>query len=319
VPAQFVTGYQNLAVPSGGTLVAIGNFDGVHRGHVALIAQALQEARSRSLMPVAMTFDPHPATVLGNVAMTLLTSTARKAELLGAMDPELRIIVQPFDAAFSRIEAEAFVSDVLLKSLRARYVLVGKNFHFGRGRRGNHELLKELSQKLNFTAQAFELSGDVDGSFSSSRARSELLRGRLDNVAAVLGRPHAITGYVIAGAGLGRQLGFPTANLSQIAEGLPSPGVYTCIVDDVTADGPAVRLAMGVMSIGPRPTVNLGDSVEVHLLDHSGDLYGRYLRVHLVQRLRGIEKFASVEALQTQIKVDIEVARRQLAVWLDTH
>lgn len=314
VPAQFVTGYQNLAAPSGGTLVAIGNFDGVHRGHVALIAQALHEARSRSLMPVAMTFDPHPATVLGNVAMTLLTSTARKAELLSAMDPELRIIVQPFDDAFSRIEAEAFVSDVLLKSLRARYVLVGKNFHFGRGRRGNHELLKELSEKLDFSAQAFELSGDVDGSFSSSRARSELLHGRLDNVAAVLGRPHAITGYVIAGAGLGRKLGFPTANLSRIVEGLPPPGVYACIVDDVTAaDGPAVRLGTGVMSLGPRPTVNLGDSVEVHLLDYRGDLYGRYLRVHLVQRLRGIEKFASVEALQTQIRADIEDARRQLA------
>lgn len=266
-----------------------------------------------------MTFDPHPATVLGKVAMTLLTSTARKVELLSAMDPELRIVVQPFDAAFSRIDAEAFVSEVLLKSLRARYVLVGKNFHFGRGRRGNHEMLRELAEKLDFTAQAFELSGDVDGSFSSSRARAELLRGRLDNVAAVLGRPHAITGQVIAGEKLGRQLGFPTANLARIVEGLPPPGVYAGLVDEIDVDGRALRLGMGVMSIGPRPTVNLGDAVEAHLLDYNGDLYGKQLRVHLVQRLRGIEKFASVEELQAHIKTDIETARRLLVDWLGAH
>jgi len=315
VAAQFVTGYQNLAVPSGGTLVAIGNFDGVHRGHGALIARALQEARARSLLPVAMTFDPHPATVLGNVAMTLLTSTARKVELLSAMDPELRIVVQPFDAAFSRMEAEAFVSEILLGSLRARYVLVGKNFHFGRARRGNHELLRDLAVKLNFTAHAFELSGDIEGSFSSSRARAELLRGRLDQVTAMLGRPHAITGNVVRGQGLGRQLGYPTANLSQIVEGLPPPGVYAGMVDEVTADGQAIRLGMGVMSIGPRPTVNLGESVEVHLLDCSSDLYGKRLRVHLIERLRGIEKFANLDALKGQIQADIDNTRQQLADW----
>jgi riboflavin kinase/FMN adenylyltransferase len=260
-----------------------------------------------------MTFDPHPATVLSKVAPTLLTSTERKVELLLAMSPDLRIIVQPFDAAFSRIEAEAFVSEVLLKSLRARYVLVGKNFHFGRGRRGNHELLTRLSASLGFTAQAFELSGDVEGTFSSSRARSELLKGRLENVASVLGRPHAISGVVVTGDGLGRQLGFPTANLAQIVEGLPPPGVYAVMVDELTMAGQVARLGNGVMSIGPRPTVNLGEAVEVHLLDCNGDFYGKRLRVHLIQRLRDIEKFASIEALQTQIRADIEEARRQLS------
>lgn len=313
VPAQCVTGYQNLAVPSGGTLVAIGNFDGVHRGHVALVQHALAEARARSLLPVAMTFDPHPATVLSKAAPTLLTSTERKVELLSAMSPELRIVVQPFNEAFSRIEAEAFVNDVLISGLRARYVLVGKNFHFGRGRRGNHELLTELSAGLGFTAQAFELSGDIEGTFSSSRARSELLRGRLDNVAAVLGRPHAITGRVVRGAGLGRQLGFPTANLSSIVEGLPPPGVYAVIVDELSENGQARRLGNAVMSIGPRPTVNLGEAVEVHLLDYDDTLYGKRLRVHLITRLREIERFASIDELKAQIGVDIETAREVLA------
>jgi riboflavin kinase/FMN adenylyltransferase len=316
VSQQVVIGYQNLQVPPGGTLVAIGNFDGVHRGHQALIAHALEEARARSLLPVAMTFDPHPSTVLGKVAPTLLTSTPRKIELLRAMSPELRVIVQPFTDAFSHIEAEDFVTEVLLNQLRARHVMVGKNFHFGRGRRGNHELLTDLAMKLGFSAHAFELSGDYEGSFSSSRARAELLQGRLDHVTSVLGRPHAITGDVVRGNGLGRQFGFPTANLANIVEGLPPPGVYAAMVDEIAPDGQATSLGPSVMSIGPRPTVNLGETVEVHLLDFSGDLYGKQLRAHLVARQRGIEKFANVEELKVHIQADIDEARSLLAKWV---
>jgi riboflavin kinase/FMN adenylyltransferase len=316
VSEQVVIGYQNLKAPPGGTLVAIGNFDGVHRGHQALIAHALEEARERSLLPVAMTFDPHPSSVLGKMPPTLLTSTPRKIELLRAMSPELRIVVQPFTETFSHIEAEDFVSDVLLNSLRARFIMVGKNFHFGRGRRGNHELLTELAAKLDFTARAFELSGDYEGSFSSSRARAELLRGRLDHVTSVLGRPHAITGEVVRGNGLGRQFGFPTANLANIVEGLPPPGVYAAMIDEVTPDGQIKPLGKAAMSIGPRPTVNLGETVEAHLLDYSGDLYGKVLRAHLIERLRGIEKFASIEELKIQMKADVETTRQRLTEWI---
>ena len=313
VSAQFVPGYQNFAAPSGGTLIAVGNFDGVHLGHRALLEFALAQARSLSLAPVAMTFDPHPTKVLSNAVPTILTTTARKVELMVRIAPELRIIVQPFDEAFSRIEAEKFVSEILLKSLQARYVLVGKNFHFGRGRRGNHDLLREMAASLDFAAHAFELSGDAAGTFSSSRVRSELIAGRLDDVAGMLGRPHAISGVVAAGDGRGRTLGFPTANLEEITEGLPPAGVYTCIVDQLSEGIEPLRLGMGVMSLGPRPTVDRGHAVEVYLLDFSADLYGKHLRVHLIHRLRGIEKFAGVAELQAQIKVDIDQARGLLA------
>jgi riboflavin kinase / FMN adenylyltransferase len=318
VSAQFVSGYQNYTAPSGGTLVAVGNFDGVHLGHRALLEYALAQARSLSLAPVAMTFDPHPAAVLSGVVPIVLTTTARKIELMLRIAPELRVIVQPFDDSFSRIEAEVFVSEILFKSLQARYVLVGKNFHFGRGRRGNHELLRDLAARLGFTAHTYELSGDAAGTFSSSRIRSELIAGRVDDVASMLGRPHAISGVVVSGDGRGRTLGFPTANLEEIAEGLPLPGVYTCTVEQLFEEQEPTRLGVGVISLGPRPTVARGHAAEVHLLDFSADLYGKHLRVHLIHRLRDIEKFASVAELRAQIEADIDQARRILTEVLPT-
>jgi riboflavin kinase/FMN adenylyltransferase len=237
-------------------------------------------------------------------------------DLILQIAPQLKIIVQPFDAEFSRIEAETFVERILLDSLKARYVLVGKNFHFGRARHGTHELLRVLADKWGFIAEAFELSGDTSGTFSSSRARSELVAGNLEGVAHVLGRPHAITGVVVSGDGRGRDFGFPTANLSEIVEGLPPAGVYTCIVGDATQKGLVRRLGLGVMSLGPRPTVNSGFATEIHVLDFSGDLYAKRLRVHIIHRLRGIERFADIEALRIQIASDIEVARGKLHQWL---
>ena len=266
-----------------------------------------------------MTFDPHPAAVLTSAAPVLLTSTERKIDLILLEAPQLKIIVQPFDTEFSRIEAEVFVERILLQSLKARYVLVGKNFHFGRGRRGTPELLRALSSQWAFSAEAFELSGDIDGTFSSSRARSELLAGNMEGVAHVLGRPHAITGLVVPGDGRGRVLGFPTANLAAIEEGLPPEGVYTCFVSEVARGHAPRRLGLGVMSLGMRPTVNSGFAVEVHLLDANEDLYGKRLRVHMVHRLRGIERFADVDALKTQIAVDIAQTRHNLEQWLEVN
>lgn len=317
--ATVVHGYQNFSAPPGGTLVAIGNFDGVHLGHRALIEHAYAEAHAQALLPVAMTFHPHPATVLSNVAPLPLTTTPRKIELLLRLFPELNIIVQPFDAAFSQIEAERFVGDILLGALGARYVLVGSNFHFGRGRRGNEGLLRSLAVELGFLAQAFELSGDGVGEYSSSRVRAELVAGRLDNVTRMLGRPHSISGVVAPGDRRGRTLGFPTANLEQVEEGLPPAGVYTGVVDEISETRAPVRLGLAVMSIGPRPTVARDHAVEVHLLDYAADLYGKRLRVHLIQHLRGIEQFASLAQLQLQIEADVATAREQLARWMPTN
>ena len=227
--------------------------------------------------------------------------------------------MQPFDAEFSKIEAQQFVERILLASLKARYVLVGKNFHFGRGRRGTPDLLRQLSEQWGFLAEAFELSGDVAGTFSSSRARSELLAGNMEGVAHVLGRPHAITGLVVQGDGRGRVFGFPTANLDSIEEGLPPQGVYTCVVDEATQSQSVRPLGLGVMSLGLRPTVNGGFAVEVHVLDFHGNLYSKRLRVHIIHRLRSIERFADVDELRAQITADVELTRQALGQWLRTN
>jgi riboflavin kinase/FMN adenylyltransferase len=319
VSVSFINGYQDFSPPVGGTLVAIGNFDGVHLGHRALIEHALAQAHARDLTPVVMTFHPHPASVLSNAAPLPLTTTSRKVELLKAYFADINVIVQPFDIAFSQIEAEVFVSEILLRDLLARYVLVGKNFHFGRGRRGNDQLLGQLGQELGFIAEGFELSGDAAGNFSSSRVRTELLEGHLSNVMGLLGRPHSVAGRVVPGDGRGRTLGFPTANLENIEEGLPPPGVYSCVVDELPDDSQPVRLGAAVMSLGPRPTVSRGETVEVHLLDHSANLYGKRLRVYFIESVRGIVKFNSPVELQKQIHADIELARAQLARFMQLY
>jgi len=294
----------------------VGNFDGVHIGHRALIQHLLAQADQRALTPLLMTFDPHPATVVASVAPVLLTTTERKIDLILSAAPQLRVIVQPFDTPFSQIEAEDFVERILLQRLGARYVLVGKNFHFGRARRGTPELLRALSERWDFEAEAYELSGDTEGVFSSSRARAELVAGNLEGISDILGRPHAITGWVVSGDARGRELGFRTANLERIQEGLPPEGIYSCLVFEAEPGAPSKRLGIGVMSLGPRPTVNRGFAVEVHVLDHCSDLYSKRLRVHLLHRLRGIEKFDSIEKLKAQIEIDVERARHRVNDWL---
>ncbi len=317
--ARSIPSYEHFAAPSSGTLVAVGNFDGVHIGHRSLIEHVLSQAAQRSLMPVLMTFDPHPALVLTSKAPALLTTTERKIELIHEVAPELSVIVQPFDAEFSRIEAEDFVARILLERLNARYVLVGKNFHFGRGRRGTPELLRAMAETRGFQAEAFELSGDLDGVYSSSRARAELASGNMEGVTHILGRPHAITGFVVQGDARGRELGFRTANLEGIEEALPPEGIFACLVSDANSGEPSKLVGAGAMSLGPRPTVNRGFAVEVHVLDYTGDLYEKRLRVHILQRLRGIERFDTLEKLTAQIAADVAQTRARASAWLQQH
>jgi riboflavin kinase/FMN adenylyltransferase len=319
VSNRCVMGFEALAVPVGGTLIAIGNFDGVHAGHRALIQHAVKKASEASLLPVAMTFHPHPAGVLSGRTLPLLTTTERKVELLLQCATNLHVIVQPFDHAFAQIEAEDFVERILLGSLRARFIVVGNNFHFGRARRGTPALLQDLAGKLGFAAQTFGLSGDAAGSFSSSRVRTDIAAGNLEQAAQILGRPHAISGVVVQGDQRGRSIGFPTANLAETSEVLPPVGVYGCVVDELVAGQPPRRLSTGVMNIGPRPTVNRGFSVEVHLLDFCADLYAKWLRVHIIEHLRGVERFADLPALRRQIAADISAARQRLEPWVGTH
>jgi riboflavin kinase/FMN adenylyltransferase len=184
---------------------------------------------------------------------------------------------------------------------------VGKNFRFGRNRAGDLATLEALGRALGFEARAEALRGDAEGPYSSSRVREALARGELADVERVLGRPHSLSGTVVRGAGRGRTIGVPTANLDGVAEALPPYGVYACVVDRL--DGGTRALAKGVVNVGERPTLGAGFSVEAHLFDFEGDLYGARLRLHLCARLREERRFDGIDALRAQIERDLVTAR----------
>ena len=298
-------------------IVAIGNFDGVHRGHQAVLADASRDAEARGLIACALTFTPHPAEALGRPAPPKLTTLTRKIELFRRVAPAVEPVVERFDLAFAEQTPAEFAERVLAQRLHARVVVVGHNFRFGHARAGDFAMLSQLGERLGFETRSQTLLGDAKGPWSSTRVREALARGALDEANAMLGRPHMVSGTVIQGDQRGRTIGFPTCNLDAVEEALPAFGVYAVLVDrEIAAGGRARALARGVANIGVRPTVKDGTSrpsVEVHLFDFDGDLYGARLRVHVIERLRPEQKFAGFEALKAQIARDAEEARARLA------
>ena len=312
--ADFVPGAAALDRDGRGTLIAIGNFDGVHRGHRAVLERAVSRARAEGLVPAVLTFHPHPAEVLGRPPPAVLTPLARKVTLLRAIDPELRVVVHPFDAAFAAQAPDAFAAGLLVRDLGAKVVAVGQNFRFGQGRGGTFETLRALGSEHGFDVWAEPLAGDDRGRWSSTRARADVAAGNVDDVRAVLGRPYELEGVVAHGQHRGRTLGFPTANLEGVTEAIPARGVYAVEVERVDAPGEdGVLLAGGVANIGVRPTVAAGFAVEAHLFDFAGDLDGARLRHTLIARLRDERAFSGVDELRTQIGRDAEAARGALA------
>lgn len=304
-----VDGARALGKECAPSLVAIGNFDGVHVGHRAVIEVASADARAQGLTFLVLTFDPHPAEVLGRGRQAALTPLDRKIELLCRLAPELSVVVEPFTLGLAQTSPRAFAEELLVRDLRARVVVVGQNFRFGRERAGDLATLEDLGRELGFEARAEALACDAEGALSSSRIRAAISSGDLSCAERLLGRPHAISGAVVRGDGRGRTLGIPTANLGGVVEALPPHGVYACLVDRIAADGTASALATGVANIGNRPTVAAGFSVEVHLHDLDADLYGARLRVHLVAPIREERKFSDLGALVVQIRADVETAR----------
>jgi riboflavin kinase/FMN adenylyltransferase len=300
-----------------GRIVAIGNFDGVHRGHQALLVDARRDAVLLGLRPAVLTFAPHPSAALGRAMPPVLTTLSRKLELFARLSPDIEPRVERFDLAFAAQSPAEFAERVLAAGLDARVVVVGHNFRFGRARQGDFEALVHLGERLGFETRTHELVGDAHGPWSSSRIRVALARGDLDAATEMLGRPHMLTGVVVEGARRGRTIGFPTCNLDQIEEALPPWGVYAVLVDrEVGVPARATALAKGVANIGVRPTVAPGETrpnVEVHLFDVTEDLYGQRLRVHLVARLRPEQKFDGLDALKAQIARDAEAARARIA------
>lgn len=294
------------------TLVAIGNFDGVHLGHRSVLEDTVFEASSRGLLPVALTFDPHPTVAVGRPPPACLTRLDRKIELIQRIDPLMRVVVEHFDAAYASQSPEQFVRRTLVDRLHAAVVRVGENFRFGAARAGDLDKLMEQGAIHGFEARCEPLLGDDHGRFSSTRARECVQRGDLEGARHVLGRPHSLCGTVTEGQRLARSLGFPTANLAWVVEALPPHGVYAVAVD-IVEDGVARRLGVGVTNVGIRPTVDSGFAVEVHLLDYDGDLYGRRLRVHMLSWLRPERKFAGLPELKAQIATDVKQAKQMLS------
>jgi riboflavin kinase/FMN adenylyltransferase len=297
-----------------GTAVTIGAYDGVHLGHRALLRDLSARAAASGLSTVVVTFDRHPASVVRPAsAPKQLTDLEQKMELLAGCGID-RTLVVPFDRARADETAEDFVAEVLVAQLGARLVVVGEDFHFGHGRKGNVALLTELGRDAGFEVVGVGLTGDGDVAVSSTRIRSLVAEGDVSGAAALLGRFHEVRGPVVHGDGRGGpELGFPTANL-QIADdiALPADGIYAGYF--TRTDGTAHRAAI---SVGRRPTFyepgTASVLVEAYLLGFEGDLYGEAGRVSFVRRLRGEEKYDSVDALMAQMQRDVADAERVLA------
>jgi riboflavin kinase/FMN adenylyltransferase len=289
------------------SVVALGTFDGIHLAHAKILATTVERARARRLPAVACTYDPHPATVLRpDRAPGPIASLEENLERIGAHGLDAALVI-PFTREFSRIEAEAFVEDVLTGRLGAREVVVGFNHTFGRGARGTATLLKELGGRLSFVTHVLPPL-QVEGlTVSSSAIRDALREGDVALARTFLGRPYSVTGLVTRGAGRGRSLGFPTANLRPERPLLLAPGVYAGRATWRGGEAPAV------VNLGYRPTFGEQEYwVEAYLLDWGGDLYDRPLTIAFLHRIRPEMRFESVEDLRRQIRTDVETARTVL-------
>jgi riboflavin kinase/FMN adenylyltransferase len=291
-----------------GAVVTPGNHDGVHLGHRALLRRASERAAPEGLEVIVLTFDPHPAMLLApERAPTPLTTLPRRVALLKALGAD-RVVVRTFDRTFAAQSPEAFMRDVLVADLGTRAVVVGPDFRFGRGREGDEDTLRRYGAQRGFDVHAVP-PVTVDGArVSSTRIRRHLDAGDVGLAASLLGRVHDVAGTVVEGDRRGRALGFPTANLDCEPVLIPADGVYAVVARP--EGGPLLH---GVANLGVRPTFDAGRSVEVHLFDFDGDLYGQTVRVGFVARLRGERKFDGLEALVAQIGADAEVGRARLA------
>jgi riboflavin kinase/FMN adenylyltransferase len=313
---EVVTRLDACPDPPTGTVVTIGAFDGVHLGHQALLRMVRERAAERGLPTALVTFDRHPAQVVRpESAPKLLTSLPQRLELLEATGLVDHAVVLTFDDERRRESAEDFVTQILEGCLHARLVVVGADFHFGNGRRGNVALLERMGRDLGFDVVGLDLvraAEDADRvTYSSTLVRQRLADGDVRGAAEILGRVHEVRGTVVEGDRRGRELGFPTANVAVPEEiCLPAAGIYAGTFTGT--DGVARPAAI---SLGHRPTFYTDQAyllLEAYLLDFNGDLYGQAASVGFVERIRAEERFDSAEALVAAMNRDVEAARRLL-------
>ena len=305
-------GLDDVPAGWGESVVTIGEFDGVHRGHQRIVARAAKLGRERGLPVVVVTFDPHPDEVVRPGSHPpFLCSLRRRAELLGSLGVDA-VCVVPFTLEFSRIDPEEFVRAVLVERLHASAVVVGEDFRFGHKAAGDVQLLDKLGEKYDYTTEGLPLLVLDDVTISSTAIRALLAAGDVAAAAKALGRPHRVEGIVVRGHQRGRQLGFPTANVeSPPHTAIPADGIYAGWLSALDEAGRETSRWPAAISIGTNPTFN-GQvrTVEAYALDRDDlDLYGLHAAIDFAARLRGTLRFDSVDALVTQMHADVAQAR----------
>ncbi|MDP3438086.1 MAG: bifunctional riboflavin kinase/FAD synthetase [Azonexus sp.] len=285
--------------------LAIGNFDGVHLGHAALIEQLTVAAGRLKLVPSVLTFEPHPREFFAPKSAPARLSTLREKLELLADAGATQAMICPFNATFAALSADEFIERVLVRSLQVRHMIIGDDFRFGRGRVGDFVLLQAAGAHFGFTVEAMQ-SVTVDGErVSSSAVRAALAAGEMERAARLLGRPYVIDGRVAHGDKIGRQLGFATANIRIKHNPLPMTGVFA-----VEVSGLGDKPLPGVANLGIRPTVGgTRPLLEVHFFDFNRDIYGAHISVRFVHKLRCEQRFPNLDALKAQIAADAAAAR----------
>ena len=301
---QIVHGFDALKAHRGG-VVSIGNFDGVHRGHQAMLQELVGMARELQVSSVAMTFDPPPVALIAPQRVPPRLSTlARKAELMEQLGVDC-LLVYPTDREFLSLTAEQFFDQIVLGELQAKGLVEGENFCFGKNRAGNSHLLRSFCQKRGLQLQIIPPVQLGHETISSTRIRELIIEGELEMASEWLGQAYRMTGTVVPGAQRGRVLGFPTANLAHVETLVPPAGVYAgfCPLED--------RLIPAAVHVGNNPTFAEADhKIEVHLIDFEQNLYGQALSVDLFARCRSTQQFETAEALQIQLQHDIQQVRQ---------
>lgn len=289
----------------GRSLVTIGVFDGVHRGHQAIIGRAVEHARELGIPAVVVTFDPHPSEVVRpGTHPAMLTSQQHKADLIEALGVDVLCVI-PFTQEFSRLDPQSFVVETLVEHLHASAVLVGENFRFGHDAAGDVATLRSLGSRFGFEVEVAELISEAGTTFSSTFIRSRIASGDVITAALALGRPHRLDGVIVRGDSRGRAIGFPTANLeAHRYAAIPADGVYA---------GWLIRRGQrlpAAIHVGTNATFAGTDRrVEAYILDFDGDIYGDHVSLELIERLRGSERFPDVESLVVQMHADVAQTR----------
>lgn len=302
---KFIRGIHNLRTQPQGCVLTIGNFDGVHRGHQALLARLCEEGRRRGLPVMVMLFEPQPLELFAaDKAPARLTRLRDKLKYLAQAGVDAVLCVR-FDRRFAAVSAQSFVNDLLVDKLGVRFLAVGDDFRFGAGREGDFLLLQKAGVEYGFDVISTQTFSEGGKRISSTAIRQALANDDLTLAQALLGHPFALSGRVVHGDALGRTIGFPTANILLRRMVSPVKGVYA-----VEVHGLSEQPLPGVANIGTRPTVaGLRQQLEVHLLDVSMNMYGRHIDVVLRQKIRNEQRFPSLDALKEQIAKDVVTAR----------